>query len=681
MRSRIPILALAALAWGQALPARAYTVQTGLTEGCHERITAEAFIAFLDDPAWAEVVVPDDDRWRKLAKPLDQWLLDEALIQEELPDAPLFVLFSVIVGVRDPDTHGRSASDLAMQRSIHADPRPEAQYVHALRAPQDDEPEGSQAAVRGTRASIRRSFFDSVAAWREASEAQISTAPVTLDFYDLFQVNVWQPGFLLGRTAHTLQDSFSHAIRSDAFDLREIVHVLNYVDAIYKTFDESRDGIAHSHHLDDCDASDVGALREAARSATEELLGAFLQTGAGDPAAIDDLLQQWVTLQEGCTFENDFCENASAVLTARKDPSDPVLPKWMSCSAGVEAGPSTWVSVVGICFLLVLATRLRRRCTVAVLCIALSSSPGVAQAEDQAAEDQAAEDQAAEDQAVEDQAAKDQAVKDEPAEVERSYRLEWHYKRVHWAEGLTAGVLGIAAIAIQFSPIDVGPHWTRNNAFDDWFQRRLIAPSEKQQRYAKASDALSATSSAFPVLVDLIGMTLIGDRNKDVGLQVFAIQAQAFAITGFVTGLVKLSGRERPCGQSADSASGSTECSDPNQSYFSGHTSLAFTGAGLTCVEQQHFRFFGRVGSPIACAGVLALATTTGVFRVVANRHWMSDVLTGAGVGLLTGWLMPWLMHYRHDLTKREHSKTRHLQYLAPYGDGGSVGLSAAGVF
>jgi membrane-associated phospholipid phosphatase len=186
---------------------------------------------------------------------------------------------------------------------------------------------------------------------------------------------------------------------------------------------------------------------------------------------------------------------------------------------------------------------------------------------------------------------------------------------------------------------------------------------------------------AFPVLVDLIGMTLIGDRNKDVGLQMFAIQAQAFAITGFVTSLVKLSGRERPCAQPDDSASGDANCDDPNRSYFSGHTSLAFAGAGLTCVEHRHFQSFGRVGDPITCASALALATTTGVFRAVANRHWMSDVVTGAGVGLIAGWLMPWLMHYRHDLSKREQGKIRHLYSLAPYGDAGSVGLSAAGAF
>jgi len=361
MRHRIPMLAIAALAWVQALPANAYNVQTGLTEGCHERITAKAFLAFLDSPAWAEVVVPEDDTWRNLARPLNRWLLDEGLIQQDLPEPQLFVLLSLIVGVRAPDTNGRSTSDLATQRSIHANPRPEAQYLHALRAPQDDEPDGSRSAVMGTRASIRQSFSDAAAAWREPSEAQISTAPVTLDFYDLFPVEVWQPGFLLGEAVHSLQDSFSHSIRSDALGFTKIVHVLNYVDAIYKGFDESRDGIAHSRHLDRCDSADLGALREAGDLATEDMLGAFIETQAGDASALGDLLDQWVTLQEGCSFENDFCDNPSGVAAARTDPTDPIFPKWMTCSARVQPHASTWVAVAGIWFLLGLAARLARR--------------------------------------------------------------------------------------------------------------------------------------------------------------------------------------------------------------------------------------------------------------------------------------------------------------------------------
>jgi hypothetical protein len=360
MRHRVSMLAIVMLAWAQAVPANAYNVQTGLTEGCHERITAKAFLAFLDSPAWAEVVVPEGETWRDLARPLNRWLLDAGLIQEDLSEPQLFVLFSLIVGVRAPDTNGHSTSDLATQRSIHANPRAEAQYLHALRAPQDDEPDGSRRAVMGTRASIRRSFSDAAAAWREPSEVQISTAPVTLDFYDLFPVEIWLPGFLLGEAVHSLQDSFAHTVRSDALDFTKIAYVLNYVDAIYKSFEESRDGIAHSGHLDRCDSDDLGALREAGDLATEELLGALIETQVGDASAVDDFLDRWVTLQEGCTFENDFCGNPSGLAAARMDPSGPILPKWMSCSARVEPDASTWASVACICLLLALAARLAR---------------------------------------------------------------------------------------------------------------------------------------------------------------------------------------------------------------------------------------------------------------------------------------------------------------------------------
>lgn len=349
------ILAIAVLAWMQAVPAKAYTVKSGFTEGCHERITAEAFMVLLDDPRWPEVVVPGGNTWRNLARPLNQWLFDQALIDEALPEPQLFVLFSLVVGARSPDTDGRSVSDLSSQRSINLDPRPEAQYVHAIRAAQDDEPEGSQNTVTGTRASIRQSFSGAAAASLEPAEEQISAAPFTLDFYNLFHVEVWQPGFLLGEAAHTLQDSFSHSIR-DEIDLGQILHVLNYVDAVYTHFNESRDGIAHSRHLDRCDAAELRELRDAVDLATEDLLDAFLRTQAGDESALDDFVDEWVTFQEGCTFENDFCGN-KWVAEARKDPTSPILPNWMICSAGVGPARATWIWAMAASILVVLAAR------------------------------------------------------------------------------------------------------------------------------------------------------------------------------------------------------------------------------------------------------------------------------------------------------------------------------------
>ena len=327
---------IAALAWLHPVPTHAYTVQSGFTGGCHEDITIRLSAAFLDDPIVDEVVLPGGDTWRSLAQPLPE------LAGRDLSEQQLFVLFSLVVGVRAPDTGGHSVSDLSAARVVADDPRPEVQYLHALRGLQDDEPDGSRSTVEGTRASIRRSVAAASAALERPFESQNTSAPYTLDFYGLFSVPVWEPAYAIGEAAHTLQDSFSHSIRSDGYDLRKIAYVLNYIDAISTDFVESRDGIAHSRYLDRCTESDVAELFAAADQATADLFEAFLSQQEGDEAAIDALLDKWLTLQEGCTLENDFCDNARWLEAARRDPTSTYFPRWMLCGARTEVPGTVW---------------------------------------------------------------------------------------------------------------------------------------------------------------------------------------------------------------------------------------------------------------------------------------------------------------------------------------------------
>ena len=63
-------------------------------------------------------------------------------------------------------------------------------------------------------------------------------------------------------------------------------------------------------------------------------------------------------------------------------------------------------------------------------------------------------------------------------------------------------------------------------------------------------------------------------------------------------------------------------------SFPSGHTTIAFTNAAVLCNE------FNRTSPVLAYSGY-AFAVTTGAFRVINNRHWLSDVLVGAGIGIL----------------------------------------------
>jgi hypothetical protein len=60
-------------------------------------------------------------------------------------------MWSVVVGVRAPDSEGHSVTDMANLRALQADRSREGQYVHALRAAGDDGIPGDLAAVTGRR--------------------------------------------------------------------------------------------------------------------------------------------------------------------------------------------------------------------------------------------------------------------------------------------------------------------------------------------------------------------------------------------------------------------------------------------------------------------------------------------------------------------------------------------------
>lgn len=67
-----------------------------------------------------------------------------------------------------------------------------------------------------------------------------------------------------------------------------------------------------------------------------------------------------------------------------------------------------------------------------------------------------------------------------------------------------------------------------------------------------------------------------------------------------------------------------------NQSSFpSGHTSMAFACASILSREYGHV-------SPWVTIGSFTTATATQYCRIKHNRHWMSDIYTGAGIGMLS---------------------------------------------
>ena len=73
-----------------------------------------------------------------------------------------------------------------------------------------------------------------------------------------------------------------------------------------------------------------------------------------------------------------------------------------------------------------------------------------------------------------------------------------------------------------------------------------------------------------------------------------------------------------------------------NHSFPSGHTATAFMTATMLSKEYGH-------NFPWISIGAYTTATATGLMRMANNKHWLSDVLTGAGIGILSTEVGYWI--------------------------------------
>jgi membrane-associated phospholipid phosphatase len=103
-----------------------------------------------------------------------------------------------------------------------------------------------------------------------------------------------------------------------------------------------------------------------------------------------------------------------------------------------------------------------------------------------------------------------------------------------------------------------------------------------------------------------------------------------------------------------------------NLSFPSGHSGIAFTNAALLFQEYKDSNIW------YASSGFL-FATATGILRIANNKHYASDVLTGAGIGLASGIFISYYNPFQ-SINLGKNKKTTALIYPQL---GNQIGLGA----
>ncbi len=116
----------------------------------------------------------------------------------------------------------------------------------------------------------------------------------------------------------------------------------------------------------------------------------------------------------------------------------------------------------------------------------------------------------------------------------------------------------------------------------------------------------------------VVGLKLGGYEGRSDWPRLLASAGMSYAIMAGIVNGIKYTAKEmRPDGSTANS-------------WPSGHTATAFVGATLLHKE------YGLTRSPWWSVAGYGVATATGVMRVLNNRHWISDVMSGAGIGIMS---------------------------------------------
>lgn len=102
-------------------------------------------------------------------------------------------------------------------------------------------------------------------------------------------------------------------------------------------------------------------------------------------------------------------------------------------------------------------------------------------------------------------------------------------------------------------------------------------------------------------------------------------------------------------------------------SFPSGHTATAFAGAEFLWQEYKDVSVWYGISGYI-------IATGTGAFRIYNDKHWLTDVVAGAGIGILSTKVAYWINPWIQDKIFKSKEKNS-MSSIAPFYNGKQFGI------
>jgi len=161
----------------------------------------------------------------------------------------------------------------------------------------------------------------------------------------------------------------------------------------------------------------------------------------------------------------------------------------------------------------------------------------------------------------------------------------------------------------------------------------------------------------YSPMLTVYGLNSIGVRGKNNLRHRTRNLALSYIIMGItVTSLKRSTKILRPDGKSSNS-------------FPSGHTATAFMGAEYLWQEYKDVSVWYGIAGYIVAAG-------TGLGRIYNDRHWVTDVAAGAGIGILSTKVAYWIApHFRKNQEKKKPAKAQQTLVYPFYG-GDCLGIT-----